>query len=139
MREVGGFKVRAVVEHCREDAGRVFVMVAGEGTEGFHFTDSFDPDAHHFAGMGSPVFEGKGEVQVPEDERPEEAHEEVVAGIDKIHPALELSDQTGRREPVDIELGAQLGEAGRMELLRFDAGKDFREEADFVGGTFGVT
>ena len=24
-------------------------------------------------------------------------------------------------------------------MLRFDAGKDFREEADFVGGTFGVT
>ena len=52
------------------------------------------PDAHHFAGMGSPVFESKGEVQVPEDERPEETHEEVVAGIDKIHPALEMSDQT---------------------------------------------
>ena len=112
-----------------KDVVRMLVVVAGQRRQRLHLPDGHQPAPHRRSRRAAPALDGVDEVQIPQQQRPDQPDEDVVARIHEIHQRVQPRDAARRRLALDVELGAQRGQTRRRESVPLRAGRARRPAA----------
>ena len=73
-------------------------------------------------------------MEAIEDDKVEQANEQVVRRLNKLHQAIELGDGLRRGHPSLLKLGLQLEQPGAGEFLILECGQHLGEEFQVAAG-----